>query len=116
MAKKKKVEAPLLRRIGIAGTWRDERLCFMFHGATREAISEAMGGMKDLYTDCSVTVERTNQMRNGKCHETIVATVTEPRLDMLSEKDWPMMIGRFLVKLMPCQVTYFDDVNKLLNA
>ena len=115
MSKKKNTDI-IPRRVGIAGTWRDERLCFMFHGATREAISEAMAGMKDLYADCRVTVERTNQMRNGKCPQTVVATVTEPRIDMLSEKDWPMMITRFLQKLMPCQVTYFDDVNKLLNA
>ena len=55
-------------------------------------------------------------MRNGKCHDTVVATIAEPHLDMLSEKGWPMMIERFLVKMTPCQVTWFDDFDRFLNT
>ena len=114
--KKKNSEPMLPRRIAFSKTWREERLCFAFHGATMEEVREALQGMSNLYGDCRVTVERTTRLRNGKCHDTVVATIAEPHLDMLSEKGWPMMIERFLVKLTPCQVTWFDDFDRFLNT
>lgn len=104
------------RRIAFSKMWRDERLCFAFNGVTREEVREALQGMGNLYGECRVTVERTNCIRNGRCPQTIVATISEPHLDMLSEKEWPMVIERFLEKLIFCQVTYLDDIEKLLNT
>lgn len=119
--KKKNSEPMLPRRIAMSKTWRGERLCFAFHGATREEVAEALQGMRNLYGNCRVTVERTSRLRNGKCHDTVVATISEPHLDMLLEKEWPMLIAQFIVKMMPCQdntpqVMYFENFDRFLNT
>ena len=105
----------LKHRISFAKVWRGGQMCFMFYGITKQAASKVLSKMSSFYGKCQIEVENA-RITNGKCYQSIVATITEPHTNVLSEADWPMIITRFLQKDMPCEVTYFEDVNKFLNS
>lgn len=102
-------------RVAFTMDWHNEQLCFVFRGASKQAISRAFRNMSGFCCSYNITVEKPANFVNGKYNESIIVIITEPHTDILPEDDWPMMIERFLHKLMPCEVTYYDDINKLLN-
>ena len=106
---------PHIPRISFAMTPQDGELTFTFHGTNRQTIINTFSHLSSLCTDCLVTSEQLPFI-NGKCNYNIIATLSEPRTDILSPADWPMTVTRFLQKELICEVTYFDDYNKFLNA
>ena len=96
-------------------TWRSERLCFVFRGTTRQAVRDTIGNMSQFCSSFAVVNENTTII-NGKCFGDVVAIITEPRIDLIPEADWPIIIARFLNRATNREVTYIADHNKLLNT
>ena len=94
---------------------RGEQLCFVFRGTTRQAVRDAIGNMNQLCSSFAVVNENTTII-NGKCFGDVVAIITEPRIDLIPEADWPIIIARFLSRAIHREVTYIDNMNKLLNS
>ena len=103
-------------RIAFAMYWHNEQLCFVFRGASKQVVCNVFSNMNNLCGDCCIEYGKLSNILNGKPYRSVTATVTEPRTDILPEADWPIMIERLLHKPMPCEVTYYDDINKLLNV
>ena len=95
--------------------WRDDQLCFIFHGTTLQAVTAAFRHLSSLYSNYHVQTEQL-PIINGKCHYNIVVTLTDPRTDTLSEADWPMMIIQLLQKESNCDVTFFEKFETFMNA
>lgn len=103
-------------RIAFAMYWHNEQLCFVFRSASKQTIIRAFRNMSDFCRSYNITVEKPANFVNGKYNKNIIVIITEPRTDTLPEADWPIMIEHLLHKLMPCEVTYYDDINKLFNV
>lgn len=110
----RKIVAPT-RRIAFAMIRKDQRLCFVFNGASRQAVSRLVDKMSSFCGGCQIEVEKL-RITNGRCYESVVAAVSDPNTDILAEAEWPTIVTRFLQKDMPCEVTYFDNYEKFLNA
>ena len=104
-----------IRRVAFAMVWRGNQLCFTFIGASRQIVSRLFAKMSSFCGKCQVDVEIT-RITNGKHYESVVAAVSDPHTNILAEAEWPTIVMRFLQKDMPCEVTYFDNYEKFLNA
>ena len=109
------VKAEATRCITFSMTWRGERLCFVFRGTTKQAVRDTIGNMSQFCSSFAVVNENA-AIINGKCFGYVVATITEPRIDLIPESDWPIIIARFLNRATNREVTYIDNINKLLNS
>ena len=103
------------RCITFSMTWRGERLCFVFRGTTKPVVRDTIGNIGQFCSGFSVANENA-AIINGKCFGDVVATITEPRIDLIPEADWPIIIARFLSRATHREVTYIDNMNKLLNS
>ena len=69
-----------------------------------------------LFADYQMTEEIMTQILNGKCFSAWVVTVSKPDLHRLSLNEWPTMIKSMMERRFRCEVTYFDNYEKFLNA
>ena len=94
---------------------RGEQLYFVFRGTTKQTVRDAIGNIGQFCSCFIVTHENATTVINGKCFGVVMATITEPRIDLIPEADWPIIIARFLSRATHREVTYVADFNKFLN-
>lgn len=113
--KSKRIPSVILN-IGFTKEWRDNELYFIFCGVSEPIVCNVLSKMRCLYEDYIVTTETRTNIPNGVSHKRVVAFISRPLFNILSESEWPMMISRLLNKYIPCHVTFYPDANKFLNA
>jgi len=109
-------EAETTRCITFSMARRGEQLCFVFRGTTKQTVRDAIGNIGQFCSGFIVTHENATTIINGKCFCVVMVTITEPRIDLIPEADWPIIIARFLSRATHREVTYIDNMNKLLNS
>lgn len=109
-------KAGTARCITFSMAWQGERLCFVFRGTTKQTVRGAIGNMGQFCSGFIVTHENATTVVNGMCFGVVMAIITEPRIDLMPEADWPIIIARFLSRATHREVTYIDNMNKLLNS
>ena len=63
------------KKVGIAKEFRNDVLCFFFHGASKDLVRQTFSRLKDMCSS-EVTTENVHGMTNGRCHKNIVVKVT----------------------------------------
>lgn len=109
------LKAGIARCITFSMTWRGEQLCFVFRGTTKPVVRDTISNMSQFCSGFAVVNENA-AIINGKCFGDVVTIITEPRIDLIPEADWPIIIARFLNRATHREVTYIADYNKLLNT
>ena len=103
-----------IRRVAYSMTWRGNNLCFLFYGTTKQAVRDVFESINMFYGECHVTEEKVH-ITNGKCHQSIIAIISDPHTNILPDKEWNIMITRFLQKTLRYEIIYYEDYNKFLN-
>jgi hypothetical protein len=95
---------------------KGELLYFVFRNTTKQIVRDAISNMSQFCGDFIVTNEIATAVINGKCFGVVMAVITKPRIDLIPEADWPIIIARFLSRATHREVTYIADYNKFLNT
>ena len=102
------------KKIGIAKEFRNDVLCFFFHGASKDLVRQTFSRLKDMCSS-EVTTENVHGMTNGRCHKNIVVKVTASGTQSIREDELTTMIVHFLQKKQ-CEVEVFNDFSKFINT
>ena len=88
-----------------------------FHVPHPLLVTEVMDRLQGtLFEGYALTEDICPAMLNGKCYRQWVATVRNPDLHRLSLAEWLPMIKSMMERRFRCEVTYFDNYEKFLNA
>lgn len=98
-------------RVAFVKEWRDDVLCFVFHGASIDIIDNTFRSLEGICSS-EVTTETVNEMTNGRCHKNIVVRIFTTDIQ---EKELADMVVH-LLKKKDCDVTCFSDMSKFLNT
>jgi len=105
------------KRISFVMICQEGYLRFIFNGADIQTIKDVFNNMSRFCSGYQIATGKGDaRIINGRCQQSIDITVTDPHLDTLPGAEWPIMIERFLRKKILCDVIYFEDLNKFLNA
>lgn len=92
-------------------------LRIVFHGASKLMLRHVFGLLRGrLFEDFSLTDEMMPAIINGKCYRSMTILIEQPDFHRLSLNEWPTIIKSMMERRFRCEVTYFDNYEKFLNA
>jgi len=111
----KKGKQIVQKSVAFAKVWRGGHLFFDFYGVSKSAVAGVFRKMQSLYEGCQVAAGSRRNFVNGKCYKNVIASITHPRFNLLSEDEWPNMITHLLQEITPCDVTFYPEYEQSLN-
>ncbi len=94
-----------------------KNLRIVFHGASKLMLRHVFGLLRGrLFEDFSLTDEMMPAIINGKCYRSMTILIEQPDFHRLSLNEWPTIIKSMMERRFRCEVTYFYDYEKFLNA
>lgn len=92
-------------------------LRIVFHGVSKLMLRHVFGLLRGrLFEDFSLTDEMMPAIINGKCYRSMTILIEQPDFHRLSLNEWPTIIKSMMERRFRCEVTYFDNYEKFLNA
>jgi len=114
------------RQVAIIQTWQpayDEQgnvthiLTLELHGATKTMVERAINfECKDIFQGYTLEYEYYKNKNNGRCYRTLVLTIRQPNLQLLSAEVYPSFIKTRMERFFACCVTIFTDYEKFINT